>query len=299
MYELTDCRNEFRGISDVLFAVSACCCICAILVILVAILMIPSIAQYGALLANMAEKRRRGDPNTLVLDISADRARRFLVEEQQHGAGLTVQTSRWLMPLWLLVAVLFAIGVIFGDLKPFGATRGVCFAVGYFLIVVALAIYARIRQSKAYLDHQKHRGEQQWLQELQGPQQLVLFYNVPTAMQEDPGSMAVKSVIAFGKRRAFLFAPVPQAADVPGALTITTHTRILHAEGQADDVLEFKKVVHRRNPGVLRADVRAEAVARIPLEPHHVPQVRAWLQDRRVIFEFETAPEVEMLVPEP
>jgi len=84
---------------------------------------------------------------------------------------------------------------------------------------------------------------------------------------------------------------------VPGALTKSTHTRILHPEGQTGDVLEFTTVVHRQSPGVLRADVRAEAVVRIPLESQHVPQVRAWLQERRAIFEFETRPDIEMILP--
>jgi len=307
MYALTDCRNEFRGISDVLFMVSACCSFFALVLILVIVASIPSIVQGDGLLASMAEQRRSGNPNILVLDVGEDRARRFLAEEQQHGAGLTVQTSssccmRCLQGFaclgLLLLAVQLAIGVVFGGLKPVFANRGVSFAIGYFLVFASLAIYLRIRRSNTYVDHQKHRDEQQWLQELHGPQQLLLFYNVPTAMQGDPDSVAGKSVISFGKR-PFFFAPVPEAANVPGAFATTVHTRIPQAEGQTGDVLELQTVVRHQTPGLLQAAVQAEAVARIPLEPHHVAQVRAWLQERRAIFEFETAPEVEMIEPEP
>jgi len=153
-----------------------------------------------------------------------------------------------------------------------------------------------ILRSKTYVDYQKHRGEQQWLQELEVPQQLLLFYNGPTPMQGSPEITEAQSVISLGTRREFFFEPVPQVADTPGAFKTITHTRILQAEGQTDGVLEFKTVVHRQSPGLLQADVRVEAVARIPLEPQHVAQVRAWLQERRATFEYETEPEVEMVV---
>jgi len=306
MYLLTDCQDKFRGISDILLVVSFVCSLFAFYFFFVAVASSSAIAQYASLLSNMAAHRSRTDANILVLEVSADRTRRFLAEEEQNGAEINVQTSRsgclQCVRVWyfLYLAVVLAIGVYFAGFAFF-ATRAACFAIGFVLIFVLLAIYGRICRTKAYLDHQKNKKNRQWAQTLEGPQQLLLFYNVPNLMEgANPGGVAANSVIAFGNGQlggeSCAFFEATREAT-PGAVMKTTHTRILAAQGQTGDVLEFKTVVERQNPGVFGADVRAEAVARMPLEAHHVVQVREWLRERQGIFQFEIAPDVELQQP--
>jgi len=260
----------------------------------------PSIAPYGSLLANMEEHRSRGDPNILVLDVSAERTRRFVTEEEQRGVELTLQVSRsslaWclrilpVLELIVLLAVMVYFGY-FGDAEVvhiLAASRAMRFSIVYLVIFLLLAISKSVRASQAYLNHKKHRDMKNWLQELWGgSQQLLLFCNASAAEGSQGGpaeNLAGKSMISFTKRKVFFFS---RTRDV-GPLIKTTYVRLVHADGQSDNHLELTTVVKAQ--GAMSA-VRAEVIHRMPLEPQHVAQVRGWLQLHQEVFNFEISSE--------
>jgi len=301
VYGLTECRDAPRGISDTLLLVSICCFYFSFVdIVLITLAAAFTIAPYGVLLGIMAAHRTRKDPNILVLDVGEDRARRFLVEEQ-HRVELIVQTSRssglQCLPCfvrvvqWLRILIIFGILLCVHGLSAVLVSRTVKFYLFYVLIFALSGIFSGIRRTQAYRDHQLQKANRQRLQDLQGPQKLIFFYNVPSAMQGIPG-VEGQSVISYGNPRALggevYFAPTVEA--VPGAIARSTHTRILHAEGQTGDLLQIKTVIDRQNPRLLEPDVHVDAVQLIPLEPHHVSQVREWLQERQAMFKFEMEP---------
>jgi len=234
-----------------------------------------------------------------VLDVSADRTRRFVAEEEQRSVELTMQVSRGYLARCLRIlpiielTVLLAVMLYFGYfvdaevLQSLAASRGMMFSIMYLVIFLLLAISSRVRRSQAYLDHKKHRDMRDWLRELQGPQQLLLFCNT-SAAQDTQGvpvqNMVGKSVIAFPTRKVFYFSRTRET----GALIQSTYTRFLHVDGQGDDYLELKTIVQVQ--GSL-STVRAEVIHRIPIEPQHVAQLRGWLQERQGVFNFEISPE--------
>jgi hypothetical protein len=149
----------------------------------------------------------------------------------------------------------------------------------YFVIFVLYAISLRVRRSQAYLDHKKHRDMKDWLRELQGPQQLLLFCNASAAE-----NLSGKSVIAFNTRQVFFFSRTREA----GACIQTTYVRLSHADLRSplssSSSLELKTVVQVQ--GLLDA-VSTEVIQRIPIEPQHVAQLRGWLQLHQEVFNFE------------
>jgi len=145
-YELTDCQTKPRGVSDVLLVLSVCCSFYAFKSMIMAGALTPSIAEFGGLLANMGDHRSRRDPNLLVLDVSADRTRRFIAEEEQRGVDLTVQVYRSylarclqilpILELLVLIAVMVVCGS-FGDAEVWqilAASRGMRVSIMFLMI---------------------------------------------------------------------------------------------------------------------------------------------------------------------
>jgi len=294
LYHITDCHGKFRGVSDVCLILACLCFFVAFFMTFIAGAMAASAAssEYATLNTSVRDSQDRSDANILVLEVSEERMRRFLDEEQNQHVQLTVtrdhsccmQCCRVWSYLYLIV--LLAVLAFCGGLHYLVDSRYMCFYLGYLAFLFVVAAWAKTRRTQSALDHAKKRELQQWGQELRGPQQLTLFHNQSDPTGGNPSSMEYKSMIALGKRRCSFFSPA--APNVPGAATRTTYTRIV------DDTIELRAVVRTQSPGLLRAEVRVESTTRLPIDLNNVAQVRGWLSLHRDIFEFETATDVEL-----
>jgi len=298
VYMLTGCQHESRGITDMLLVFSACCWSYWLFHVLVLGMLLSldiraAKAQSDFLHAKVAAYRSRNDPNILVLDVGTDRARRFIAEEETCGVESSCSCCAKYCRVWTCCAVLFVTIVYYDCLQARVFTRLGGFALVFSLMCVLYRIRACSQRTKAYQEYQKQQKQRQKLQKLQVPQELILFYNVPDATEGNPGGLADNSYISFGDSH-FSFAPTQEAIGE------CTRTRILRSDGQTGDILEFTVSCHRQQegPGLLPVVVRTESTAGwIPLESHHVEQVREWLQERRAVFAFETVSERELAQP--
>lgn len=299
LFHITDCHGEFRGFSDVFLMLAILCLFFAYLLTFVAGATASSAAAYDTLIASVRDSRSRSDPNMLVLNVSEQRIRRFLDEEENEHVQLTVTRERSLCAQCcrafyiVYVIALLVIAVFFGLLQTMLDSRFNCFILGILSFFVILMAWARIRRTQGALDHAKRKELAQWRQGLSGPQQLMFFHNQSDAnlVRTDAASIANKSVIALGGSSSFaqrcsFFSP--SGLDVPGMRTSATYTRIV------GDALELRSVVRVQSPGMLRAATRVESTTRLPIDLNQVAQVREWLAVHRDIFEFETAPDVEL-----